>query len=98
MTLRELWRAFRAMWVAADPSDENRADEALVRPALPRNDLHSRKADTPLWWLLAAECSAENGDAPSYATALLRAVGCDREIHERQAVRHGGDDLRSEGV
>ena len=70
MSLRALWVAFRACWIAADPSPANRADEALVR-----GDVGSRQVGTSAWWQLAAELAAENEDAPSYAVALLRSVG-----------------------
>lgn len=70
MSLRALWVAFRACWIAADPSPANRADEALVR-----GDVGSRRVGTSAWWQLGAECAAEHGDAAGYARALLASVG-----------------------
>ena len=67
---RALWAAFRACWIASDPSPTNQADEALVR-----GGEISYVVGTSDWWQLAAECSAENEDAAGYARALLRSVG-----------------------
>lgn len=67
---RALWAAFRACWIASDPSPTNQADEALVR-----GGEISYVVGTSDWWQLAAELAAENEDAASYAVALLGSVG-----------------------